>query len=195
MASPGQPSHQVRFGEFELDLQTAELRNDGNKLTLQDQPFQVLALLLDQPGRLVTREEMKERLWSSDTFVDFDHSLNKAVNRLREALCDSASSPRFIETLPRKGYRFICPVETVPSLGWAPRPEAVRKMPHPSPPSLLAPESSLDLSAFFWLVRSVDWLPGERPCEDELRLRFDPLRFFLWRISRATQLRTISPMA
>ena len=119
MASPGQPSHQVRFGEFELDLQTAELRNNGNKFTLQDQPFQVLALLLDQPGRLVTREELKERLWSSDTFVDFDHSLNKAINRLREALGDSASSPRFIETLPRKGYRFVCPVETVlePRLG------------------------------------------------------------------------------
>jgi TolB-like protein/DNA-binding winged helix-turn-helix (wHTH) protein len=113
MASLRQSSRQIRFAEFELDLQTAELRNNSNKLTLQDQPFQVLVLLLEQSGRLVTREELKERLWSSDTFVDFDHSLNRAVNRLREALGDSAGSPRFIETLPRKGYRFICPVQLV----------------------------------------------------------------------------------
>jgi len=83
MAPLSQPSRQVCFGEFELDLQTAELRNNTHKLTLQDQPFQVLALLLEQPGRLVTREELKERLWSNDSFVDFDHGLNKAVNRLR----------------------------------------------------------------------------------------------------------------
>jgi TolB-like protein/DNA-binding winged helix-turn-helix (wHTH) protein len=120
MAPLSQPSRQICFGEFELDLQTAELRNNTHKLTLQDQPFQVLALLLEQPGRLVTREELKERLWSNDTFVDFDHGLNKAVNRLREALGDSAVSPRFIETLPRKGYRFICPVATVVE----PRPDA-----------------------------------------------------------------------
>jgi TolB-like protein/DNA-binding winged helix-turn-helix (wHTH) protein/Tfp pilus assembly protein PilF len=110
MYRPCPPYHQVRFGEFQLDLQTAELQNNGHRLMLQDQPFRVLTILLEQPGRLVTRTELKNRLWPSDTFVDFDHGLNKAVNRLREALGDSAGSPRFIETLPRKGYRFIGPV-------------------------------------------------------------------------------------
>lgn len=112
MASPGQSLHQVRFGAFALDLQTAELRDNGHKLTLQEQPFQVLVVLLEHPGRLVTREELKRKLWPADTFVDFDRGLNKAVNRLREALGDSAENPRFIETLPRKGYRFICPLAT-----------------------------------------------------------------------------------
>jgi TolB-like protein/DNA-binding winged helix-turn-helix (wHTH) protein len=113
MDRPCQPSRQVRFGELQLDLQTGELQNNGHKLMLQDQPFQVLTILLEHPGRLVTRDELKKRLWPSDTFVDFDHGLNKAVNRLRETLSDSAESPRFIETLPRKGYRFIGPVASV----------------------------------------------------------------------------------
>jgi DNA-binding winged helix-turn-helix (wHTH) protein/Tol biopolymer transport system component len=104
---PGPTSHQVRFGEFILDLETAELRKNGYQSTLQGQPFQILLILLEQPGRLVTRDELKKRLWPSDTFVDFDHGLNKAVNRLREALDDSADHPKFIETLPRRGYRFI----------------------------------------------------------------------------------------
>jgi TolB-like protein/DNA-binding winged helix-turn-helix (wHTH) protein len=112
MASPGQPSNQVRFGAFALDLQTAELRDNGHKFTLQEQPFRVLVVLLEHPGRLVTREELKRKLWPADTFVDFDRGLNKAVNRLREALGDSTENPRFIETLPRKGYRFICPLAT-----------------------------------------------------------------------------------
>jgi TolB-like protein/DNA-binding winged helix-turn-helix (wHTH) protein len=112
VAPASQPSYQVRFGEFQLDLQTAELRYNGHTLTLQGQPFRVLAVLLEHPGRLVTRDELKKRLWPSDTFVDFDHGLNKAVNRLREALGDSAENPQFIETLPRKGYRFIGAVET-----------------------------------------------------------------------------------
>lgn len=113
MYRPGEPTQQVRFGEFQLDLQTAELQNNDHKIMLQDQPFQVLTILLEQPGRLVTRTELKNRLWPSNTFVDFDHGLNKAVNRLRETLGDSAESPRFIETLPRKGYRFIGPVASV----------------------------------------------------------------------------------
>jgi Tol biopolymer transport system component/DNA-binding winged helix-turn-helix (wHTH) protein len=111
MVLPDQPSRQVRFGEFELDLQTAELRNNGSKFTLQDQPFQVLTLLLENPNRLVTRDELRKKLWPGDTFVDFDHGLNKAVNRLRETLGDSAEHPRFIETIPRRGYRFIAPVD------------------------------------------------------------------------------------
>jgi TolB-like protein/DNA-binding winged helix-turn-helix (wHTH) protein/Flp pilus assembly protein TadD len=106
MSSP-QFSRKICFGEFELNLDTAELQSNGSKAVLPGQPFQVLLTLLDQPGQLVTREELKKRLWPSDTFVDFDQSLNKAVNRLREALADSAEHPHFIETLPRKGYRFI----------------------------------------------------------------------------------------
>jgi DNA-binding winged helix-turn-helix (wHTH) protein/Tol biopolymer transport system component len=98
---------QVHFGEFQLDLDTAELRNNGTRSSLVGQPLQILTVLLERPGELVTREELKKKLWPGDTFVDFDQSLNKAVNRLREALKDSAESPRFIETLPRRGYRFV----------------------------------------------------------------------------------------
>jgi cholera toxin transcriptional activator len=101
----------ARFGVFELDLAAGELRKNGAKLRLQEQPFQVLALLLERPGVVVTREEVRQKLWPADTFVDFDHSLNTAVNKLRETLGDSASSPRYIETLARRGYRFIAPVQ------------------------------------------------------------------------------------
>jgi TolB-like protein/DNA-binding winged helix-turn-helix (wHTH) protein len=103
---PRSPRH-IRFGEFDLDLQTAELRANGRKSTLPWQPFQVLAILLEQPGHLVSREELKKRLWPNETFGDFDQGLNKVVNRLREALQDSAEHPRFVETLPKLGYRFI----------------------------------------------------------------------------------------
>lgn len=101
----------ARFGVFELDLSAGELRKSGAKLRLQGQPFQVLALLLERAGDVVTREELREKLWASDTFVDFDHSLNTAINKVREALGDSASSPRYVETLARRGYRFIAPVQ------------------------------------------------------------------------------------
>lgn len=100
----------VQFGVFELDVRAAELRKNGVKLRLQEQPFRVLAVLLEQPGEVVTREELKEKLWPDDTFVDFDNSLNTAVNKLREVLGDSAASPRFVETVPRRGYRFLAPV-------------------------------------------------------------------------------------
>jgi Tol biopolymer transport system component/DNA-binding winged helix-turn-helix (wHTH) protein len=96
----------VRFGAFEADVQTSELRKDGVKLRFSGQPFQVLAILLERPGDLVTREELQKRLWP-DTFVDVDHNLNTAINKIREALGDSAESPRFVETVPRRGYRFI----------------------------------------------------------------------------------------
>jgi DNA-binding winged helix-turn-helix (wHTH) protein/Tol biopolymer transport system component len=114
-ARPGS-KRQVHFGEFQLDLDTAELRNNGSKSSLVGQPLQILTELLERPGQLVTREELKKKLWPEDTFVDFDQSLNRAVNRLREALKDSAEHPRYIETLPRRGYRFIGslnPAETI----------------------------------------------------------------------------------
>ncbi len=102
----------ARFGVFELDLAAGELRKSGVKLRLQEQPFQVLALLLERAGDVVTREELQQKLWPSDTFVDFDHSLNTAINKVREALGDSASSPRYVETLARRGYRFVAPVQS-----------------------------------------------------------------------------------
>jgi TolB-like protein/DNA-binding winged helix-turn-helix (wHTH) protein/Tfp pilus assembly protein PilF len=103
-------SNLVRFGAFELNLHTGELRKGGVRINLPDQPFQVLKTLLDCPGELVTRDDLRQRLWSAETFVDFEHGLNAAVRRLRDALGDSAEVPRFIETLPRRGYRFIAPV-------------------------------------------------------------------------------------
>ena len=100
----------IRFGSFEVDVQAGELRKSGLKLKLSGQPFQVLAILLERPAEVVTREELQKRLWP-DTFVDVDHNLNTAINKIREALGDSAESPRFVETLPRRGYRFVAPVE------------------------------------------------------------------------------------
>jgi len=102
-----------RFGTYEADVSAGELLRDGSKIRLQEQPFQVLVALLERPGEIVTREDLRERLWPSDTFVDFDHSLNTAINKLREALRDSAANPRFIETKARRGYRFIAPVQAV----------------------------------------------------------------------------------
>ena len=111
MPAPSRPAlGSVRFGVFEADLQTAELRKNSARIKLEGQRFQILALLLARPGQLVTREELKRELWPADTFVDFEHSINEAVKRLRQALDDSADSPRFIETLPRRGYRFIYPI-------------------------------------------------------------------------------------
>jgi eukaryotic-like serine/threonine-protein kinase len=101
----------IRFGEFQLDPGTRELWRNGQKFSIQEQPFQILSTLLERPGQLISREELRKRLWSSSTFVDFEHGLNKAMNRLREVLEDSADQPRFIETLPRRGYRFIAPVD------------------------------------------------------------------------------------
>ena len=93
-----------------MDVRVGELRNQGVRIKLQEQPLLVLKVLLGRPGEIVTRDELRSQIWSADTFVDFDNSLNTAINKLREALGDSAQSPRFIETLPRKGYRFIAPV-------------------------------------------------------------------------------------
>jgi serine/threonine protein kinase/dipeptidyl aminopeptidase/acylaminoacyl peptidase len=109
--TPNTASESFRFGEFELDLHTGELRHNGQTTILQEQAFHILAALLEQPGRVVTRDELRKRVWSSHTFVDFDQGLNKAVNRLRDVLGDSAEHPRFVETLPRRGYRFIAPVQ------------------------------------------------------------------------------------
>jgi DNA-binding winged helix-turn-helix (wHTH) protein/Tfp pilus assembly protein PilF len=108
------PSGRVRFATFEVDLRSGELHKQGIKIKLHDQPFQVLTMLLEHPGELVTREQLHQKLWPSDTFVDFDVGLNSAIKRLRDALGDSAEEPRYIETLPRRGYRFVAPVATHP---------------------------------------------------------------------------------
>ena len=106
-SAPTPPLRVVRFGLFEVDLRAWDLRKQGRRIKVQTQPFQVLAVLLERPGEIVTRDELCRRLWPEDTFVDFDHSLNTAIRRLREALADSPEKPIFIETLQRRGYRFI----------------------------------------------------------------------------------------
>jgi TolB-like protein/DNA-binding winged helix-turn-helix (wHTH) protein/Tfp pilus assembly protein PilF len=132
----------LRFGVFELDLRAGELRKNGLRVRLQEQPFQVLAMLLEHPGEVVTREELQKKLWPADTFVDFDHGLNKAVSKIREALGDSAESPRFVETVARRGYRFLAdvkvseeapvripelPAQPVPAAGFRSRPDLADK--------------------------------------------------------------------
>src|SRR5688572_9941979 len=128
MGGPSVPTDSIRFGLFEFDPQSGELRKQGIKIRLQGQPVEILSMLLARPGQLVTREELEKKLWSADTFVDFERSLNAAMKRLRAALGDSAETPRFIETLARRGYRFIAPVDT---RGMAPA-----APPEPSPPRL-----------------------------------------------------------
>jgi TolB-like protein/DNA-binding winged helix-turn-helix (wHTH) protein/Tfp pilus assembly protein PilF len=136
----------LRFGVFELDLRAGELRKHGVRLRLQEQPFQVLAMLLERPGEIVTREELRHRLWTADTFVDFDHGVNKAVSRIRETLGDSATSPRFVETVARRGYRFLADVtiiegtparrpESAPADVLRGEPDAAQTVPPPSSPS------------------------------------------------------------
>lgn len=120
MSEPKRETQKLRFGVFEFDAASGELYRDGKAQTrLRDQALQILLMLLERPRDLVTREELRDRLWSADTFVDFDHGLNTAINQLRSALGDSAANPRFIQTLPRRGYRFIAPVEIMPN--WSPR--------------------------------------------------------------------------
>ncbi|HXJ06683.1 MAG TPA: winged helix-turn-helix domain-containing protein [Candidatus Acidoferrum sp.] len=110
MSNTSRSVRKARFGPYEVDFRAGELLKNGRKIRLQDQPFQILVMLLEQPGDVVTREELRQRLWPTDTFVDFDHGLNNAINKLRDALNDSADAPRFIQTLPRRGYRFIAEV-------------------------------------------------------------------------------------
>jgi TolB-like protein/DNA-binding winged helix-turn-helix (wHTH) protein/Flp pilus assembly protein TadD len=114
MLIPGNDRLAVRFGPFDVDLSSGEIHKHGHKIKLQEQPFQVLAMLLEHPGRMITRDELRLRLWPADTFVDFDTGLNSAIKKLRDALGDAAAAPTYIETLPRRGYRFISAVETPP---------------------------------------------------------------------------------
>ena len=118
MSDPS-PTHRFRFGAFEADAVTGELRRQGMRIKLSAQPFQVLLMLLERPGELLTREQIAQALWPDGVFVDTDHGVNSAVNRIREALGDTAASPRFVETLARRGYRFVAPVERIAANGLA----------------------------------------------------------------------------
>jgi Tol biopolymer transport system component/DNA-binding winged helix-turn-helix (wHTH) protein len=189
MRSSRPPSSPLRFGPFEVDLAAAELLKRGRKVPLQDQPFKVLALLLQRPGELVTREELQKALWPADTFGEFDEGLNKAVQKLRQALDDSSDNPRFIETLPRKGYRFIAALESpeetaAPTLQPAPVQDSAVSSPSVGPAKrrrtevlawLLLGIVSLTLlvlaSIRFWPIRSTS-----RPV-----LRLAPLTSYLGR--------------
>lgn len=132
-----------RFGVFEADASTGELRKQGTRIKLNAQPFQVLLMLLDRPGEVLTREQLSQSLWSDGTFVDYEHGLNSAVNRIREALGDSASNPRFVETLARRGYRFVAPVQRIASdtesIQTGHRPEPVDLGTTSEPPELGSP--------------------------------------------------------
>jgi cholera toxin transcriptional activator len=120
-----------RFGVFEADASTGELRKQGIRIKLNAQPFQLLLMLLDRPGEVLSREEISQTLWSDGTFVDYEHGLNSAVNRIREALGDSAGNPRFVETLARRGYRFVTPVQRIAS-----EPDSIQTRDHPKPADL-----------------------------------------------------------
>jgi Tol biopolymer transport system component/DNA-binding winged helix-turn-helix (wHTH) protein len=150
----------VRFGVFEVDLRAGELRKSGMKIKLHGQPFAVLAMLLERPGEMVSREELQQRLWASDTYVDFEHGLNKAINKLREALGDDADNPRYIETLPRRGYRFVGSIAQAPTSQTSVAGEEAKQEKGASPPKTsrrkfwaagIACLCALIAAAFFWL--------------------------------------------
>jgi DNA-binding winged helix-turn-helix (wHTH) protein/Tol biopolymer transport system component len=134
--APVNGSSTIRFSVFELDLKAGELRGNGSKIRLQEQPFKILVSLLEHPGEVVTREELRSKLWPADTFVDFDHSLNAAIRRLRDALGDSADRPRFVETVARRGYRFIAPVTHPTTAAFESTAAAQRSNQEPAPTSL-----------------------------------------------------------
>ena len=179
----------IRFGVFEVDLQARELRKQGFKVKLQEQPFQILLMLLERPGEVVSREDIQKRLWPADTFVDFDSGLNRATNRLRESLGDDAENPRFVETLPRRGYRFIAPVE----------------LPEQDPVEIAAPGLKFPMLveiAEQGTVRRNRWIFGLGALLSAaalLRLAFAPPKIFrsfqFWRTAPAISLIAVLPLA
>jgi DNA-binding winged helix-turn-helix (wHTH) protein len=159
----------LRFGLFEVNLQAGELRKNGVRIKLQEQPFQILVMLLERPGEVITREQLRQQLWRADTFVDFDHGLNSAINKIRQALGDSAENSRFVETLARRGYRFIAPLEG------AARPAQPQRRHRRSLRGIAAGLAILGVGAVaFWFIRSTPQLPqGPAP---PLPLTSDPGR-------------------
>jgi DNA-binding winged helix-turn-helix (wHTH) protein len=195
----------LRFGAFEADLHTGELTKRGKQVRLQEQPFRLLAVLLEKPGELVTREELRGRLWPQ-TIVDFDHGLNKAISKIRDALGDSAENPRFVETVAGRGYRFLADVTVIHDA----RPEIVgtETVAHGDPGPLhsfelgtLAVRSprahawrlyAFGLALFLALAIALSWSSANGGAHHP---RFAPWRSCLWRTFRATRRRNISPMA
>src|SRR5262249_45402292 len=148
MATPAGQRNVFRFGLFEADPDSGELLRQGEHVRLQDQPFRMLILLLQRPGEVVTREELREKLWPENTFVEFDNGLNVAAKKLRDALGDNADNPRFVETVPRRGYRFIAPV-------------SVKTLRAPAPPEALPanqPSTAIVSSAAPELSPSQAWV-------------------------------------
>ncbi len=173
------PNEVVRFGIFEVDLRAGELRRQGRKVKIQEKPFQVLSALLELPGEVVTREELRQRLWSSDVFLDFDNSLNAAITKLREALGDSADNPRFVETLPRHGYRFLGSVQSdmpAPST----KKTLEEKTSPPIPPFAFSPAMrlALGLVTLLILIAFFVWpsaAPQKKSSEERIMLAVLPL--------------------
>src|SRR5436190_17113140 len=162
MQSTPHPMRSVRFGVFEVDFEAGELRKGGLKVALQVQPFHVLTLLLENAGKLVSRDELQQKIWTADTFVEFDQGLNTAINKVRDALGDSAGSPRFIETVPRRGYRFLAPVEGVN--GERPDFEALRSQAPPVPQNRRFPVRLAALTvALAAAVGVIAWERRHRP--------------------------------
>ena len=147
----------VRLGDFELDSDTGELSRNGRKIRLPEQCFRILQVLLEHPGHVVTREELRDRLWKADTFVDFDAGLNNAVKKLRDALDDSSDHPRFIETVPRHGYRLIAPIDAAPTTRWRKRWVVAAALAFAGLAVAVSPETSRT-----WLARRVGF-PGPEP--------------------------------
>ncbi len=193
----------LRFGIFELDLRAGELRKNGLRVRLQEQPFQVLAMLLERPGEIVGRQELQKKLWPTDTFVDFDHGLNKAINKLRDALGDSAESPRFVETIARRGYRFLADVKAADAVPVRSPEKALRHLPRQrfamarisraSPPwsnllcLLWRGRYRWSCCSYWWpLLQSGNFVPGIT-----LRPSFAPWLSSHWKASRPMRLRII----
>jgi TolB-like protein/DNA-binding winged helix-turn-helix (wHTH) protein/Tfp pilus assembly protein PilF len=177
MSVPVATSRRLSFGHYEANLHSGELRKHGIRIRLQSQPFQLLAMLLERPGELVTRDEIRHKLWSADTFVDFDHSLGTAINKIREALSDSAAEPRFVETLPRRGYRFIAPVVSLdPELESPQLPEEPAKVAPKSRSIFWVTAAGLTVACLVaaliitWNVQDArQWLPSQLTSQPPIR--------------------------
>jgi anti-anti-sigma factor len=168
---PGQFPRSFRFGPFEADPETGELRKSGRKLRLQDKPFQVLVALLEQRGNLVSRKALQERLWPADTFIDFDNGLNTAISKLREVLGDSAKDHRYIETLGGRGYRFMSPVEELGAPAAAQRRELEIQRRLIEPDTVVV--EIVGRIVFGPECQQIEWLIADLLSEDEKKIVFD----------------------
>jgi DNA-binding winged helix-turn-helix (wHTH) protein len=205
MQQANDSSGRLRFGVFEVDLRAGELTKRGRRIRLQEQPFQVLAMLLGKPGELVTREELREKIWGQ-TIVDFDHGLNKAINKIREALGDSAENPRFVETVARRGYRFLAdvtPIDTVADSQPGPKTEDLVPPADSHRAGLADSECQqgerTGLMPGSFSASALPWC-SQRRCPGFSTRRVNPhprsARWLCcpWRVYRATHRRIISPM-